>query len=94
MIAKLFWEKRRRKIHTQQKSVKAASFLYSQLFAGDIIIRGPGLTTANIMVDSNCDMRSPEGQGDGINQRDKIRCGETTMLERSHVKIDTCFYLI
>lgn len=67
----------------------------SQLFPGDIIIRGPGLTTANIMADNNNnDMQSPEGQSDGINQRDKIRCGETTMLERCDVKIDMCVYLI
>lgn len=46
----------------------ANSALYSQLFAGDVIIWSPGLTTENMMGDNNNDMDSPEGESDRLNQ--------------------------
>jgi len=53
--------------------VWASNVLYSQLSAGDVIIRSSGLTTENMSVDNNNDMESPEGRRrDRMDQREGI----------------------
>ena len=78
-----------------EKKRAIRSVLHCQFFAGGVIIRGSW--TDNRKYNGGQEQWheiGPEGQSDRINQREEIRCGERTMLERLAAEIDTWDVLI